>query len=124
LIDGTDYGPQMTDAVVGRLPNGTGAFQAVNPTPAASNEPLSTGEGIAIKPFEVYPNPTSNWLKIEAPEGGQYQAQLFNLTGQVVQQHPWNGQTTQWDVQMPAGIYLLLITENGQAIFSTKVVFQ
>jgi hypothetical protein len=122
LIDGTEFGPQETDAAVGRLPNGTGALQAVNPTPGASNEPLSTGEGIAIKPFAVYPNPVNSWLTIEAPEGGQYEAQLFNLAGQMMQQYHWNGQATQWDLQVPAGMYLLLINENGQAIFSTKVV--
>jgi hypothetical protein len=124
LIDGIDFGPQETDTALGRLPNGTGAFQAVNPTPAASNEPLGTGEGFTIKNFTTYPNPTTGGLSIEAPENGAYEASLYNLAGQVMHSTVWEGESWQWQVNLPPGMYVLLVKENDQAIYSTKVVWK
>lgn len=123
LIDGTDFGPQETDTALGRLPNGTGAFQAVNPTPAASNEPLGIGIGLALKSFATYPNPAQGAFYIDAPDNGIYEASLFNITGQQLVKKQWRGGTTlQWSIDLPAGMYLLLIKENGQAVYSTKVI--
>ncbi|MEL6657390.1 MAG: CotH kinase family protein [Bacteroidota bacterium] len=122
LIDGTDFGVQVTDEAIGRLPNGTGAFQQVSPTPGASNEPVSVGNGIQRKAFEVYPNPVANQLWLETPEAGAYQSILTDATGRTVAQWEWYGEQVQTDLTLPSGMYFLSVWENGQPVFTTKIL--
>ena len=122
LIDGTPFGPQVTDEAIGRLPNGTGAFQQVSPTPGASNEPVGVSNGIQLKEFWVYPNPVRDQLWIETPEAGQYQTILTDATGRTVAQWEWQGQQLQTNLQLPNGMYFLSVWEKGQLVFTTKVL--
>ncbi len=122
LIDGTDFGEQSTDVAIGRLPNGTGAFQQVSPTPGASNEPVSVSNGIQLKAFSVYPNPVANQLWLETPEAGQYQTILKDATGRTLAQWEWHGQQLQASLKFPSGMYFLSVWENGQLVFTTKLL--
>lgn len=125
LIDGTEFGEQETDTALGRLPNGTGAIQAVGPTPGASNEPVSvTGVGFEEVAFEVYPNPTAGMLRIQAPRDGNFRAWLTDALGNRVAAYEWRSPRQIWEMDLPAGIYFLLIEEDGQAVYSTKVIKQ
>ncbi len=122
LIDGTEFGPQESDVAIGRLPNGTGAFQVVSPTPGASNEPVSASNGIQLQVFNVYPNPTAQQIWVNTPESGSYQANLTDAAGRIVAQYDWTGQEFEINFIGPSGMYFLSIQEEGQTIFTTKVL--
>lgn len=124
LIDGTDFGPQETDVAIGRLPNGTGAFQVVSPTPGASNEPVSVSDGIQLQVFNVYPNPTGQQLRLETPEAGEYTTTLSDANGRTLQTFQWSGQQFETPLNIPPGMYFLTVSADQQVVFTTKLVKQ
>lgn len=78
-IDGLAFSQLQEDQAWGRLPNGTGAFQAVSPTPGASNEPLSAvrkKEGYAQE-WQVFPNPFDEILHIRFEEATPAPVHLY-----------------------------------------------
>ncbi|MEK7253372.1 MAG: CotH kinase family protein, partial [Bacteroidota bacterium] len=73
LVDSYIFGEQSDDQAVGRLPNGTGDFQPVSPTPGAANQltPVfeqAGGTGLNIK---TTPNPAASRLKIFLENEGE-----------------------------------------------------
>lgn len=124
LIDGTEFGPQESDVAIGRLPNGTGAFQVVSPTPGASNEPVSVGSGIQLKVFSIYPNPVAERLRLETPEDGNYLTMISDASGRTLQTYQWSGQQFETSLKVPAGSYFLTVVEDGQTVFTTKLIKQ
>ncbi|TAK45150.1 MAG: T9SS type A sorting domain-containing protein, partial [Saprospiraceae bacterium] len=122
-IDGLTFGPQAADAAFGRLPNGTGPFQPVTPTPGAHNEPLTTDSFEHESEIEaaVYPNPFSGEVSISFPREGMALAEvlLTDALGNVVAQG--NGKTLP-TTGLPEGLYFLIVkTENG-GLLTRKVV--
>jgi len=123
LIDGLTFGQQDADAAFGRLPNGTGPFQPVTPTPGAHNEPLTTESFEHESEIEaaVYPNPFSGEVSISFPIEGMALAEvlLTDALGNVVAQG--NGKTLS-TTGLPEGLYFLIVrTENG-GLLTRKVV--
>ena len=111
LIDGVDFGPIGADEARGRLPNGTGPFQAVNPTPGASNEPvavLETPDG-ALVPYRIYPNPTRDLVYLQAGKAlaEMREVLLLNALGQIVGRQEWKDQAIFDLSELPAGFYFL-----------------
>ena len=64
----------------------------------------------------VFPNPTSQWLQIELPETGDYNAQLNTTSGQLLWKAPLQPLSNQINLNnLPAGIYWLSIrNEKGE----------
>ena len=72
-------------------------------------------------PVRVYPNPTSSQLNIQSPEALQYE--IFNLVGRSIQRGSISVGTTSLNVsEFPAGMYLLMLTQNDGARSSLKFV--
>jgi hypothetical protein len=97
LIDGVAFGSQETDTALGRLPNGTGAIQAVLPTPGATNQPLSLSESaLGQLAFTTFPNPVQEHLTIQAPRSGNFRAWLMDARGQLVEAAEWTTAHLDW----------------------------
>ncbi|RME97720.1 MAG: T9SS C-terminal target domain-containing protein, partial [Bacteroidetes bacterium] len=123
LIDGTEFGIQQTDTALGRIPDGTGAFRSVTPTPGASNRPVSVrGLQVTRLPFKLYPNPGPGPLQLEAPRTGRFRAYISDGMGQQLATYQWQGAHQTIDLKLPAGIYFLRIEEEDQTVFVGKVV--
>jgi CotH protein/type IX secretion system substrate protein/lamin tail-like protein len=122
-IDGIAFGPQATDAASGRLPNGTGPFQPVTPTPGAHNEPLTTDVFENENGIEavVYPNPFSGEVSISFSKKGVALAEvlLSDALGNVVAKG--KGKTIP-TAGLPAGMYFLIVKTEGGNLLTRKVV--
>ncbi|MEM1216067.1 MAG: CotH kinase family protein [Bacteroidota bacterium] len=123
LIDGIEFSEQEGDLAIGRVPNGTGPFQNVVPTPGQSNQPLNTQEnGLRTVPFVLAPNPARDYVQLLAPYAGTFTAHLTDMTGKLVATRQWTGLREDWPLSVPNGLYLLWVSENGLPVFSTKIV--
>lgn len=87
LIDGIDFFGQESDVAFGRLPNGTGPFQSLEPTPGSENQsPLDVKFGMD-NPLQVQisPNPFSQFLKISWHEPNMVETvKVRNAMGGIV----------------------------------------
>lgn len=128
LIDGLEFGEQSRDVAFGRLPNGTGDFQELNPTPNASNQPLSINEltGFAVE-VQFAPNPFSRFLqlKIENPRRVALQLEIVDLLGRVVLRRAV-GQavtTTQlYTADWASGLYNVVLRTQQEIIYTQQIV--
>lgn len=129
LIDGIEYGVQVTDQSFGRIPNGTGAFQTLSPTPGASNEVASPVIDIDGKSliYQIFPNPVSTFLHIESnqfvPDANFIV--LYNAVGQRVLKSKWKGDHLNLNMEiLQDGLYFLFL-EKGDSMHSLgKVIKQ
>lgn len=64
LLDSVSFGAQEDDKTWGRLPNGTGTFKVLSPTPAAENHDAVGVEEAGELPlfWSIFPQPTTNTL--------------------------------------------------------------
>jgi len=127
LIDEYSFSNQVTDQSEGRLPDGTGGFKKVNPTPGYANKPLTSSEMNNFLRINVSPNPSKDELQIEV-EGNNmdddYILKIFNLTGQILISEKRNFKNKQKiDIsELRKGYYLLNISNNKFQIFRKIIV--
>jgi len=88
-------------------------------------------EGLEASPsaaaVKVYPNPAREQVFFEWEDGRQYKSGLliYNLTGQLVHTANNIGTSYQWEVsQVPNGIYIYQVIEQGLVVASGKVAIQ
>lgn len=78
--------------------------------------------------FQAYPNPTTDQLLVQLNETTVQQPttlSIYNMQGQLVHQQQTRQINTTIDVaQMPSGIYLLQVEQDGQSIGYSKIVKQ
>lgn len=125
LIDGLEFGEQMTDQAIGRLPNGTGAFQVVQPTPGASNQPLSALADTERPQFRVFPNPFWQSFFVSANAGGPFHLRLSDAMGNIISTVEWDGHGQPLELQasgLPAGLYFLSILKEGSVVHAERLV--
>jgi polyhydroxybutyrate depolymerase len=77
---------------------------------------VGTDDILTENSFKIYPNPTSNQLTIETDEQGDYQIQIIDLQGSIIQKSTIIGVQKILDVtNLSNGIYILrLSSEKGQ----------
>ncbi len=65
--------------------------------------------------FSIYPNPASNYLKINVPvEGKEYQLDIISTTGQVISQHTVSNSKPRIDLtNISKGIYFIKVFSEG-----------
>ncbi|MEM1321062.1 MAG: CotH kinase family protein [Bacteroidota bacterium] len=119
-IDQMTFGPQATDQAFGRLPNGTGPFQVLVPTPGASNEALSTGPGPAYPSFQLSPNPFTNQLLIEFE--GQAEVQITDLSGRLIWHQEFVDQLSWTPEDVQATVFIVSIWREGKMLVSRQVL--
>ncbi len=86
IIDEVEYGEQTTDVAYGRLPNGTGPFQTLSPTPKRNNDPTNVRSLNSNLNFKSFPNPVHATLNVELNNSDDYSLELLNLNGQILRQ--------------------------------------
>lgn len=82
ILDIIEFGTQKTDVSFGRLPNGTGEFTFLSPTPGAVNTTVGIQE-IGADDLKIYPNPASSYLQISGLKGGEF-FELFDGLGRLI----------------------------------------
>jgi hypothetical protein len=127
LIDGLAFGPQQTDRAWGRLPNGTGPFQAVHPTPGASNEPLSSTPWVENRSisWSVFPNPFAGELTVRFHDPN-FQAGRITLSDALGRQrfelvNPGR-EIRFFTAGLPPGIYFVVVEMADGARSTEKVI--
>ena len=91
ILDEVSYGEQTVDISFARFPNGTGDFQALNPTFNAENgQTTSTFELVRNSiSLTAAPNPTTHsfYLAINGAEQKEKLVQIYNLNGTILYQN-------------------------------------
>lgn len=113
IIDEVSYVDQTADISFGRIPNGTGSFQTMEPTFNAENIG-TTGtsdmvqESVALKAF---PNPADNsfTLEIDGKDQKDRQVLIYNLQGITVYQNTIYGNTWIDTTDWAAGMYIIRV---------------
>lgn len=74
---------------------------------------------------KIYPNPTSNELKLEVKGIGSYLYQLFDANGNILKSHIVETSETVIDIrELPAAIYFINVNSKGKVLKSFKVLKQ
>lgn len=109
LIDGLNFGEQQDDESFGRLPNGTGPFKILVPTPGSRNEFILATETSSTGYYTLYPNPVKDVLFVKNSIGTSSQEEIviFNLFGQIILTQSAQKSTAIDLSRFPAGIYIL-----------------
>jgi spore coat protein H len=110
LIDGIQFGEQQTDVSYGRLPNGSGSFQFLIPTPGSMNEISSAViAGLPIAEYNLYPNPAHDviWIQADREISTMQLVVVMDVYGKVFLTKTFSGKTSLNISGLPAGIYML-----------------
>jgi PKD repeat protein/Leucine-rich repeat (LRR) protein len=99
------------------------------PTAPPASSSNSNTNATSLK-MSVFPNPVSNNLtvvfdkQVSDTEGVSSQLELYNLQGQLLKQQPLETGLDETKVsmqQLPAGVYMMSLRQNGQIISTVKV---
>jgi len=84
LADEVIFTAQNSDIAYARVPNGTGSFSQVSPTPGSMNTSSSKGDELEgfTKGFFVYPNPAETHIRLSILDWQNYKVSLTNMLGQ------------------------------------------
>lgn len=94
------------DSSWARCPDGTGDWNLTWPTFNATNCEIVAVTEFALEGIEVYPNPCSDFIRIEGENLGNYN--LMDLSGRIVQRGNLNNSNALISIQeLSNGIYLL-----------------
>lgn len=110
-VDFVAFGEQTTDVSEGRLPNGFGTVNGCM-TPSFSDEnegfvSTENGENTEFR-LQVYPNPASDFLRVENPLPKPVVIRIFDMSGRLVQTTPISSGDSRIQVnQLPVGMYFL-----------------
>lgn len=86
IVDIVSFGTQYENITYGRFENGIGDFDYLIPTFNGINETLaSTNEFTSSNSFNVYPNPTSNYINIDFNENYNGEIFFYNINGKLMQ---------------------------------------
>ncbi len=71
--------------------------------------------------FKLYPNPSSGIFNLQFDNAGKYQMQLYNITGQMLDQESTSDQASSLDYSKFAnGIYILRVINTGTGSVANK----
>ncbi len=89
----------------------------------SAQSPLAVGTSVLAAQVQAYPNPAHDQLTIVRPVGGTASATLLNALGQVVRTVALpTAATTLRIADLSAGLYLVRVVVNGQAVTKRLVV--
>jgi len=91
IVDEVTYGDQETDISYGRSPNGTGDFQAMDPTFGAANDVTTSISDFVFNAHDLQatPNPSfgSFELRIDGDSAPERTVYVYDLRGQLIYQN-------------------------------------
>ena len=111
MVDQLSFASQDGDISWGRFPNGTGAFESMDPTFAARNGSLiASSPAINLIPeLSLYPNPANDVLNIRTDDEREHDLSLYNLFGQCLDKWLLTGKGTIDISSLSPGIYLIIV---------------
>lgn len=114
IVDEVSYLDQTTDISYGRYPNGTGAFQSMDPSFNAENSVTTNTSTTALASHDVkvYPNPTNESFYLEINEGGPKEKKLvsiYDLNGKVCYQNILSENTRIDSSDWVSGMYIIQV---------------
>lgn len=85
-------------------------------SPLSDKFNYTTGVLNTEKPFfKIYPNPASDYIKIETGLSAHYKIRLIDITGKLVKEDSFIGNSYEWHFKLGKGIYQMVISnEKGQ----------
>lgn len=84
--------------------------------------PTSVIDFNLTSPFEIYPNPTSKFLTIDFEEPSSGNIEIYNLTGQLLQQYQIaNSRSFNFSLNEQAGVYLIRV-QLGDSSWTERVL--
>ena len=84
LFDHVYLENQDPDVAWGRIPNGSGTFEYLYPSPLANNETAGVEEIVSSNTIELFPNPATDFVYLRCEEYDDYSVEIFNLEGQLI----------------------------------------
>lgn len=113
IVDQVTYGEQVTDSTLGRFPNGTGAFQPMDPTFNAENT-ITTSIADDLDSeirITIAPNPVGDsfLLTIDQSTTSPHEVEIYTLNGSLVYQNEITDELTISSAQWTAGIYFVKV---------------
>ena len=113
IVDEVSYVDQTADVSYGRSPNGTGDFQALNPTFNGVNSVTTSTPTTDLTAdfIKVYPNPASESFYLEIKDG-LYQERpvsIYNLSGKEVYQNTVSENTWIDASDWASGMYMIRV---------------
>ena len=84
---------------------------------------ISINENYNKLKLSVYPNPTTNYLTLEAKDNSNLSYQLYDLQGKIIERKTVNNKSTKISLEgKPTAIYFLNIVKNNQVIKTFKII--
>ncbi|NNE30261.1 MAG: T9SS type A sorting domain-containing protein, partial [Saprospiraceae bacterium] len=130
-------GTVVTSTVIGRPLLGDIAPQnntvvITKTVPSNDPPPPSPGESVTNQKqsFEVYPNPTNDWIQVSIPDlKGYFLLELYSISGQrlFVREEILGDQNVEMNLRSdsrPGGLYLVKLTSERGEIFSRRVLLR
>ena len=75
--------------------------------------------------WKIFPNPATDLLRIQPVSSSSATVQLRDMTGAVVREDQLHGPQLVWDVaELPAGVYLVEVWENGARLGANRAVIR
>ncbi|MCC6724378.1 MAG: CotH kinase family protein [Saprospiraceae bacterium] len=129
LCDQYAFSDVQPGQAIGRLPNGTGAFQPVQPTPGAINQPPTAVQEAASdeQVLLVFPNPATNRISVKLMKENEAIEEMALMDANGRQHLHWKGsgrKTLELAIEpVLSGMYFLKITtSSGHAIWQRVLV--
>ena len=75
-------------------------------------------EAPAVDTFEIYPNPSNQWVMITSKQVGYFEVALQNSNGQVLLQASGEEKIELDSTPLPKGMYLIRTLKNGAVTYT------
>lgn len=120
LIDHIEYSAQESDISSGRIPNGTGSFIAMVPTPGASNIGTNATDNIFVENnIIISPNPAMDRINIHSKENILNVVLIDAIGRKMVINLSKDGN---FQLPTPSGIYYIQILTQSNHTYTKKIV--
>lgn len=121
VIDQIEFNIQDSDISFGRIPNGTGGFISMTPTPNAPNMGVNNVENESPAQIIISPNPTYNSIKITSKEKIT-SVKLFDAFGRSIVLNQEGKEMDKINFPNKAGIYYIQVTTESDNSIIQKVI--
>jgi len=130
VVDALDFGPQVADISVGRLPDGVGPWTVQEvPTPGTANDtlaPVPPGSSAGAWLRSAHPNPCNprTVIAFGLAQAGQVRVEIYDVAGRLVRSlvdgvRPVGDHRVVWDGRddsgrgVPSGTYVVRMVAQG-----------
>ena len=116
IIDEVSFVEQTSDISFGRIPNGVGNFQIMNPTFNAENMGTTSISNTPLEAFRLKatPNPADDhfFLEVNGKEGEKLNINVYNLNGIIIHQDVIFKNKFIYTHNWAAGMYILRVNNS------------